>query len=340
MAEAGVAATVVMQPAYNPGGMYDKSNIAPHRIAQTWHQNGKCPENTIPIRRTKYEDLLRASSTRRYGKKRPESIANLNSVNEPVTPNISTGHQHAIAYAQVDNYHGTKATFNLWKPTIGRDNDFSLTQLWITGGSYRGNDLNTIEAGWQVYPDLYKDRNTRLFVYWTRDAYHQTTGCYNLQCPGFIQTNNQIALGGSISPTSTYGGAQYDIDILVWKDKVGGNWWLQVGGYYVGYWPSFIFSYLQNSASSVQWGGEVYSPDVGQTSTHMGSGHFPNEGFRQASYIRNIQVVDTSNSLIPPSDVGLIARHNNSYNVQSGIYGSDWGIYIYYGGPGKNINSP
>ncbi|KAI4986778.1 hypothetical protein ZWY2020_019408 [Hordeum vulgare] len=331
--------TIQMQPAYNPGGMYDKSNIAPHCIAQTWHQNGKCPENTIPIRRTKYEDLLRASSIRRYAKKRPESIANLNSVNEPVTPNISTGHQHAIAYAQVDNYHGTKATFNLWKPTIGRDNDFSLTQLWITGGSYRGNDLNTIEAGWQVYPDLYKDRNTRLFVYWTRDAY-QTTGCYNLQCPGFIQTNNQIALGGSISPTSTYGGAQYDIDILVWKDKVGGNWWLQVGGYYVGYWPSFIFSYLENSASSVQWGGEVYSPDVGQTSTHMGSGHFPNEGFRQASYIRNIQVVDTSNSLIPPSDVGLIARHKNSYNVQSGIYGSDWGIYIYYGGPGKNINSP
>jgi hypothetical protein len=33
---------------------------------------------------------------------------------------------------------------------IARAKDFSLTQLWITGGSYNGNDLNTIEAGWQV----------------------------------------------------------------------------------------------------------------------------------------------------------------------------------------------
>uniref|UniRef100_A0A453MJI2 Neprosin PEP catalytic domain-containing protein n=2 Tax=Aegilops tauschii subsp. strangulata TaxID=200361 RepID=A0A453MJI2_AEGTS len=118
-------------------------------------------------------------------------------------------------------------------------------------------------------------------------------------------------------------------------DKVGGNWWLQVGGYYVGYWPSFIFTYLANSASSVQWGGEVFSPDVGQTSTQMGSGHFPNEGFRQASYIRNIQVVDSSNSLILPSDVGLIAPQNNSYDVQGGVYESNWGTYIYYGGPGN-----
>ncbi|XP_048573943.1 uncharacterized protein LOC125554425 [Triticum urartu] len=321
--------TIQMQPSYHPGGMYHESNIAPHHITQTWHQNGKCPENTIPIRRTKEEDVLRANSIKRYGKKRPQSIANLDSINKPVISNISTGHQ-------VDNCHGTKASFNLWKPTIARADDFSLTQLWIIGGSYSGNDLNTIEAGWQVYPGLYMDRNTRLFIYWTRDAY-QTTGCYNLHCSGFIQTNNQITLGGSISPTSTYGGAQYDIDILVWKlvGQGGGNWWLQVGGYYVGYWPSFIFTYLVNSASSVQWGGEVFSPDVGQTSTHMGSGHFPNEGFRQASYIRNIQVVDSSNSLIPPSDVGLIAQQNNSYDVQGGVYGSDWGTYIYYGGSGN-----
>jgi hypothetical protein len=51
------------------------------------------------------------------------------------------------------------------------------------------------------------------------DAYE--TGCYNL-CPGFIQTNNQIAIGGSISqlsPVSIYAGSQYDITILVWKVK-------------------------------------------------------------------------------------------------------------------------
>lgn len=58
--------------------------------------------------------------------------------------------QHAAASASGDKYYGTKATLNLWQPTLGSANDFSLAQLWIIGGSYEGNDLNTIEAGWHV----------------------------------------------------------------------------------------------------------------------------------------------------------------------------------------------
>ncbi|KAM3280334.1 hypothetical protein ACQJBY_047237 [Aegilops geniculata] len=330
--------TIQMCPSYNPKGMPHHSNITPHLITQAWHQNGKCPEHTIPIRRTKEEHVLRASSVRRFGTKMPRSIPLVNPINDTNTPNILRGHQYAAASARYDKCYGTKGTFNMWKPAIARANDFSLTQLWVTAGSYNGNSLNTIEVGWQVYPNLYGDSNTRLFIYWTRDAY-QTTGCYNLLCSGFIQTSNQITIGGSISPTSTYGGTQYDIDILVWKDRAGGNWWLQVGGYNVGYWPSYIFSDLAHSASTIMWGGEIFSPDVGQTSTHMGSGHFPNEGFGKASHIKNIQVVNSSNCLNPPSDVGLITERNNCYNVQSGNYG-DWGTYIYYGGPGNNPNCP
>ncbi|XP_037419456.1 uncharacterized protein LOC119284436 [Triticum dicoccoides] len=328
--------TIQMWPSYQPGDMYHDPNFTPHPITQTWHQNGKCPENTIPIRRTNEEDVLRASSIKRYGKKMPWSIPNLNSINDPDTPNILRGHQHAVASTSIDKCQGTRATFNLWQPMIARANDFSLAQLWITGGSYSGNGLNTIEAGWQVYPYLYKDNNTRLFIYWTRDGYH-TTGCYNLMCPGFIQTNKNIAIGSSISPVSTYGGTQHDYDILVRKDPKDGNWWLQVEGDCVGYWPSSIFSYLANSASSVLWGGEVFSPEAGQTSTQMGSGHFPEEGLGKASHIKNIQVIDSSNNLKSPSDVGLIVEQRNCYNVQSGI-SSDLGNYIYYGGPGKNPN--
>ncbi|RCV38373.1 hypothetical protein SETIT_8G136900v2 [Setaria italica] len=327
--------TIQMRPSYHPGGLYDDSKIETQPITQLWHQNGKCPENTIPIRRTKEEEVLRASSIKRYGKKRPGSIPKLVSVDDP-DASATIGHLHAVASALVDKYYGTKATINLWQPTIERGNGFSLAQLWITGGSYQGNDLNTIEAGWQVYPGRYHDSNTRLFIYWTRDAYHQT-GCYNLGCPGFIQTNNQIAIGGSISPVSIYGGSQRDIDILIWKDPKGGNWWLQVGNHILGYWPSSIFSYLSDSASSVEWGGEVYSPDAGQTSTEMGSGHFPEEGFGKASYIKNIQVVDSSNNLKFPNGVVLIAERSSCYKVQNGA-NSDWGTYIYYGGPGRSPN--
>lgn len=48
------------------------------------------------------------------------------------------------------------------------------------------------------------------------DAY-QATGCYNLLCSGFVQTNNKIAIGAAISPTSSYNGGQFDISLLVWK---------------------------------------------------------------------------------------------------------------------------
>ncbi|TVU23361.1 hypothetical protein EJB05_25721, partial [Eragrostis curvula] len=330
--------TFQMRPSYHPGGLYDGSNISTHPITQIWHQKGKCPENTIPIRRTKEEDVLRASSIKRYGKKRPRSgIPTVASIIDDPDARATIGHQHAAASASGDKYYGTKATINLWQPTLESTSDFSLAQLWIIGGSYQGNDLNTIEAGWHVFPELYQDSNTRLFIYWTRTAYDYT-GCYNLICQGFIQTNNQIAIGGSISPVSLYSGSQYDIDFLIWKDPKDGNWWLQVGSDLLGYWPSAIFTYLADSASNVQWGGEVFSPDASQTSTQMGSGHFPEEGFSKASYIKNIQVIDSSNNLKYPNGVTLLAERPSCHNVQNGA-SSDWGTYIFFGGPGRALTA-
>lgn len=43
-------------------------------MSQLWHMNGKCSEGSIPIRRTKKEDVLRASSVKRYGKKKHRSM--------------------------------------------------------------------------------------------------------------------------------------------------------------------------------------------------------------------------------------------------------------------------
>lgn len=64
-----------MRPSYHPEGLFDE-NKAPEKlkersnpIAQLWHTNGKCPEDTIAVRRTKKEDVLRASSIKRYGRK-------------------------------------------------------------------------------------------------------------------------------------------------------------------------------------------------------------------------------------------------------------------------------
>ena len=60
----------------------------------------------------------------------------------------------------------------------------------------------------------------------------------------------------------------------------------------LGYWPSSLFTYLADSATMVEWGGEVVnsSPDGHHTGTQMGSGRFANDGFGYAGFFHSLQV--------------------------------------------------
>ncbi|KAJ4972932.1 hypothetical protein NE237_006106 [Protea cynaroides] len=299
---------------------------------QVWTNSGEsCPEGTIPMRRIKEEDILRASSIRRFGRK----------VGRPIRrDSSSSNHEHAVGYVMGDEYFGAKASINVWSPHVDNQYEFSLSQMWVISGSF-GNDLNTIEAGWQVSPELYGDNYPRFFTYWTTDAY-QATGCYNLLCSGFVQTNNRLAIGAAISPRSSFNGGQFDISLLVWKDPKHGHWWLEFGsGLLVGYWPSLLFSHLRTHASMVQFGGEIVNsrPSGFHTPSQMGSGHFAGEGFRKAAYFRNLQVVDWDNNLLPPSNIRIVADHPNCYDIRGG-FNNVWGNYFYYGGPGRNPRCP
>jgi len=91
----------------------------------------------------------------------------------------------------------------------------------------------------------------------------------------------------------------------------------------------------------VQFGGEIVNtrPGGSHTSTQMGSGHFAGEGFGKASYFRNLQVVDWDNTLLPVSNLKILADHPNCYDIRGGT-NRVWGNYFYYGGPGKNPRCP
>ncbi|KAH7550495.1 hypothetical protein JRO89_XS13G0202600 [Xanthoceras sorbifolium] len=215
-------------------------------------------------------------------------------------------------------------------------------------------------SGHEVSPELYGDNYPRFFTYWTTDAY-QATGCYNLLCSGFVQTNNKIAIGAAISPRSSYNGRQFDIGLTVWKvsssqetsvsyfepklsftDPKHGHWWLEFGsGLLVGYWPAFLFSHLRSHANMIQFGGEIVNSRSSgfHTWTQMGSGHFAEEGFGKAAYFRNLQVVDWDNNLLPLSNLHLLADHSNCYDIRQGK-NNVWGTYFYYGGPGRNVKCP
>ncbi|KAF8105139.1 hypothetical protein N665_0162s0018 [Sinapis alba] len=299
---------------------------------QLWSQSGEsCPLGSIPMRRTTKTDVLRARSVRRFGRR----------LRKPIRRDSSGGgHEHAVVFVNGEQYYGAKASINVWAPRVTDAYEFSLSQIWLISGSF-GHDLNTIEAGWQVSPELYGDNYPRFFTYWTTDAY-QATGCYNLLCSGFVQTNNKIAIGAAISPRSSYNGRQFDLGLMIWKDPKHGHWWLELGnGLLVGYWPVFLFSHLKSHASMVQFGGEVVNSrsSGAHTGTQMGSGHFADEGFEKAAYFRNLQVVDWDNNLLPLSNLHVLADHPACYNIRQGK-NNVWGTYFYYGGPGRNPRCP
>ncbi|PON45978.1 hypothetical protein PanWU01x14_254860 [Parasponia andersonii] len=312
-------------------------------LFQMWYTNRtRCPKGTVPIRRSTTNDVLRAKSLFDFGKKQRKINSPLHRRKDAPDVVSSNGHEHAIAYTGASQeVYGAKATINVWDPSIQVVNEFSLSQIWVLSGSFDGSDLNSIEAGWQVSPELYGDSRPRLFTYWTTDSY-QATGCYNLLCAGFVQTNSRIAIGAAISPVSSYSGNQYDITILIWKDPKLGNWWMGFGdNTLVGYWPAELFTHLADHATMVEWGGEVVNsrPKGEHTSTQMGSGHFAEDGFGKASYFRNLEVVDSDNSLSSVRGISTLAENTNCYNIKS-FYNNEWGTYFYYGGPGNNPQCP
>jgi hypothetical protein len=62
--------------------------------------------------------------------------------------------QHAIVFVNGNQYFGAKANINVWTPQVTDEYEFSLSQIWVIAGSF-GNDLNTLEAGWQACPNTF-----------------------------------------------------------------------------------------------------------------------------------------------------------------------------------------
>jgi hypothetical protein len=65
-----------VRPNFHPEGKFfgeSKVSSKSKPITQLWHKNGRCSEGTIPIRRTKKDDILRASSVQNFGKKKHKS---------------------------------------------------------------------------------------------------------------------------------------------------------------------------------------------------------------------------------------------------------------------------
>ncbi|MQM10292.1 hypothetical protein Taro_043184 [Colocasia esculenta] len=168
------------------------------------------------------------------------------------------------------------------------------------------------------------------------------TYCYNLDCPGFVQTNRLVGLSSFIVPVSSVGGPQYTVDLEIFQDLSTKHWWVRLQGTDMGYWPKQLVPSFQSAgADGFDFGGRVLNtrPNGHHTSTGMGLGRFPTEGLGKAAFFRNVEIAyadyergkyNFPGQAHPASDVP------GCYFVQEGgDFHGPWVYHFYYGGPGR-----
>ena len=304
-------------PQLGPQDQYDQYNNAT-----------SCAVGNIPMRRITIDEVSTFATLQDFFSKEPDGN------DDAPTPANDPPHVYAYTAQNVANIGGN-SVLNVWNPYVytGLGQVFSLSQQWYTGGS--GNNLQTVEGGWQNYPAKYKDENARLFIFWTADKYARLK-CYNLDCPAFMQVNNTWILGGKFSNYSQSGGTQYYFT-MTWYFYQG-NWWLARGNdsgrTWVGYYPASIFRGGQMSryATSILYGGETVG--FGNFSA-MGSGAFANQGYSYAAYQRQVYYVDAANA-VHWANLTPIQESPGCYTVNGPLqqHNNTWGVYFYFGGPG------
>ena len=307
-----------------------------------------CPDKTVPIGRTTLEQMSQFPTLQAFLSKgpdgkgkppvpmapKPSSAAAASAGFDRFIPPSPVEHKYNYTYQWVYNLGGN-STLSINNPYVYTPwgEVFSLSQVWYIG--YRSGATQTVEAGLQVYPGRLGDEQPHLFAYYTADGY-SSTGCYDYGCGAFVQYSGSLFLGVAFSP-STPGGAQYEIPIK-WE-WWSGNWWLQVNGTWVGYYPGSLFGGGDMATHSVlaEFGGEL----VGGSGTSynyyppMGSGNWGASGWPWAAYQRQIWYFDGAYGSHSPSLSSMVNTCSGGTSTLGPYWGgSDWQIYFFFGGPG------
>ena len=280
------------------------------------------------MRRITLEELSRFESLDHFFRKGPAGNGRHPRLSAPQA--VAATHKYAHAYQVVNNLGGHNF-LNVWAPPIAANQIFSLSQHWYAGGS--GAKLQTVEVGWQVYPQKYGNSKPALFIYWTADGYSHT-GCYNLDCHAFVQTNPNWTFGGALGPVSSTGGTQYELEVAFYLYK--GNWWLYLKGtrasQAVGYYPASIFGggQLASNALDIDYGGET----VGTTSwPPMGSSALASAGWQRAAFQRDIYFYPTGGGA-QAAQLTASQPSPKCYTIALFSAAPPWNKYFFFGGPG------
>jgi hypothetical protein len=332
------------------------------------HPEAQGPAGTVPVLRQDTEAFigkLDASTTLKQilSKTMPGDArrrgANPLAGEEPPAPNA---HLYADTTLYTENLV-TIGEINVWNPSVYKSAEFSLGQTAVIAYATFcfftcvENVMQTVEAGWQDYPQKYGTSQPHFFVFYSTNGHTSSgdnVGGYNMDFDGFVQYDTTISPGQTIGSHSVQGGTQVEIDVEV--AFFFGAWWVRFNDRWVGYYPASLYSasgaftggLSQGFAERISWYGETVDldSDMVRTRTDMGSARHANTGFTQAAYMKNLithasngtvfdvseRYVAGSTSTPTPGCYSLQAHFNNT--VVGGF-----GSYFYWGGPGYDAST-
>ncbi|CAM0943478.1 unnamed protein product [Alopecurus aequalis] len=303
---------IQMQPSSSPLGL-DIGPVFEHSVLEVQPSIIECPVGTVPILRNNRSVTIEA-----------HNIDGLSSIE---------GEAAGIKYN--GEVYGARAAIAVYEPKVSKDSkDFSASWVQISNGG--GEHTDKIGVGLEVNPSLSGDTHVRFHIGWTEGLYKKS--CIDHSCPGFVQVDRSIGLGVRMQHVSVYGGTQYVVRVRIFKDPKSKNWWLTYGkkNTPVGYWPSALFTFINDKGDLAIWGGIVQGPTASSNAPQMGSGHFASEGFLKAAYIKSMQIMDENNKFVTPEDNSKVSHGTSNstlYTVDDFRFGEN-GMSMFYGGPG------
>jgi hypothetical protein len=297
------------------------------------------PAGTVPVRRRDFSRIHATTSLAQYLSK--PGGKRVNPSRPPADPD-PFGYFHATNGQTVACY-GCDGVLNMWDPYTETSADHTILQTGLQ--NYDKPQLQSLEAGWEVCHDQYGDWAPHLFTYYTTNGYSKDAdnlGGYNHDVDGWVQYDSSIFPAALINGTSVLGGEQFTIAIKY--QLYNSNWWFQVQGKWIGYYPASlymgnqsVFSTLGDHASWVAFWGEVYSSnsDPKTTWTQMGSGQFAEAGADYAAFESNLRYQsDRGGGMTDMNGTGS-AENTSLYDYQLHMKsGGSLGSYLLLGGPG------
>ena len=307
-----------------------------------------CPDGTVPMLRVTVDDVRAAGGldafNRLHSQKRPPPRDDA----FRIAPEISR-HAHIVQkFTGNANITRTVSNMAVFAPGMSQVSDFSISQTWTYAGTGYNVDgqrcttdcLQTVEAGWIVFPVLFKTNNPaapHLFTFATNDGY--LSGCWNNDATGsclpWVAHPGALVTPGMTLPSGVVGGAQVDMQVNV-SYVSGSGWCLSVwnilsppGGSAVGCWPSSDFTgTMQTAATYFQVGGEVY----GDLGVPMGSGSLPNAGFGRAAFHHDYTAYISSSgwnyNFVPRE---MLAQLSYGMSTTEAPGATSWHNWFYFG---------